>query len=127
MAGTIFNIASDGVRCALSPLGAAIASVQVRDRGGRFIDVALAPRCLFDGTPDPFTAGRTIGSCCGRIREGRITIDGVPIQLARNDGMTLEEFKDWFFGQGLDRTVFSGVIIHFTDFRYNTGNSTTPL
>ena len=86
MAGTIFNIASDGVRCALSPLGASIASVQVRDRQGRFIDVALAPRCLFDGTPDPFTAGRTIGPCCGRVREGRISIDGVPFQLTRNDG-----------------------------------------
>lgn len=63
--------------------------------------------------------------------ELRCVIDGKRFddveQLARNDGMTLEEFKDWFFGQGLDRTVFSGVIIHFTDFRYNTGNSTTPL
>ena len=39
--------------------------------------------------------------------------------LARNDGMTLEEFKDFFFGQGTNRKVFSGVIIHFTDFRYN--------
>ena len=39
--------------------------------------------------------------------------------LARNDGMTLEEFKDWFFGQGMNRGVYSGIIIHFTDFRYN--------
>ena len=79
MAGTIYNIASDRVRCALSPLGASIASVQAMDRRGRFIDVALAPKCLFDGTPDPFTAGRTIAPCCGRIREGRISIDGVPM------------------------------------------------
>ena len=87
MSATIYNIASDDVRCALSPLGASIAAVQVRDRQGRFIDVALAPRCLFDGTPDPFTAGRTIAPCCGRIREGRISIDGVPVQLVRNEGM----------------------------------------
>ena len=87
MAGTIFNIASDSLRCSLSPLGASIASVQVKDRRGRFIDVALAPRCLFDGTPDPFTAGRTIAPCCGRVREGRISIDGVPFQLAQNDGV----------------------------------------
>ena len=39
--------------------------------------------------------------------------------LAKNDGMTLEEFKDWFFGQGMSRSVYSGIIIHFTDFRYN--------
>lgn len=38
--------------------------------------------------------------------------------LARNDGMTLVEFKDWFFGQGLERDTFFGIIIHFTDFRY---------
>lgn len=46
--------------------------------------------------------------------------------LARNDGMTLEEMKDWFFGQGMSRSVYSGVIIHFTDFRYNSEDSTTP-
>ncbi len=39
--------------------------------------------------------------------------------LARNDGMTLKEFKDWFFGHGIQRDIFSGIIIHFTDFRYN--------
>ncbi len=39
--------------------------------------------------------------------------------LAKNDGMTLKEFKDWFFGQGMERDIFSGIIIHFTDFRYN--------
>ena len=83
---TIFNIASDGIRCALSPLGASIASVQVRDRRGRFIDVALAPKCLFDSTPDPFTAGRTIGPCCGHVRDGRISIDDVPFQLTQNEG-----------------------------------------
>lgn len=46
--------------------------------------------------------------------------------LARNDGMTLEEFKDWFFGQGMSRSVYSGIIIHFTDFRYNGEDSTKP-
>lgn len=39
--------------------------------------------------------------------------------LAKNDGLSLSDFADWFFGkepQG-DMT-FNGVIIHFTDFRY---------
>ena len=86
MVGELFHIASEGVRCALSPVGASIAAVQVRDREGRFIDVALAPRCLFDGTTDAFTAGRTIGPCCGRVREGRITIGETSYQLTCNDG-----------------------------------------
>lgn len=46
-------------------------------------------------------------------------VDGkvVPMErLAANDGLTLEQFKEWFFGEG--DTYFEGVIIHFTDFRY---------
>lgn len=41
------------------------------------------------------------------------------VELAKNDGLSLSDFADWFFGkepQG-DMT-FNGVIIHFTDFRY---------
>lgn len=37
-------------------------------------------------------------------------------QLAANDGLALADFIDWFFGDG--KTSFSGVIIHFTGFRY---------
>lgn len=40
-------------------------------------------------------------------------------ELAKNDGLEWNEFIDWFFGQGTGRTLFQGVIIHFTDFRYN--------
>ena len=31
--------------------------------------------------------------------------------------LTLEQFKEWFFG-GAEGGCFEGVIIHFTDFRY---------
>lgn len=40
-------------------------------------------------------------------------------QIAENDGMSLDDFTDWFFGQGTGRTLFQGVIIHFTKFRYS--------
>ena len=40
-------------------------------------------------------------------------------ELAKNDGLEWNEFIDWFFGQGTGRTLFQGVIIHFTDFLYN--------
>lgn len=46
-------------------------------------------------------------------------VDGkvVPMaEVAANDGLTLEQFKEWFFGDG--GTYFKGAIIHFTDFRY---------
>lgn len=47
-------------------------------------------------------------------------IDGkqVPIQeIAKHDGLTVEEFVEWFFGNNKEN-VFEGVIIHFTPFRY---------
>lgn len=40
-------------------------------------------------------------------------------EIAKNDGLELNDFIDWFFGQGTGRTFFQGVIIHFTKFRYN--------
>lgn len=33
-------------------------------------------------------------------------------RVAKNDGLTLEQFNDWF------PTYFEGCIIHFTDFKY---------
>lgn len=49
-------------------------------------------------------------------------VDGkqVPVeQLAKNDGLSVEDFVEWFFGTKLySGNVFEGVIIHLTDFRY---------
>ena len=36
--------------------------------------------------------------------------------LAQNDGLTMEEFINWF--DPLDQPPFKGRIIHFTDFKY---------
>ncbi len=42
----------------------------------------------------------------------------VPVEvLAKNDGLSVEEFVEWFFGSSKSN-VFEGVVIHFTDFRY---------
>lgn len=39
--------------------------------------------------------------------------------LAKNDGLSTEDFKEWFFGRDRKRDMsFQGVIIHFTNFRY---------
>lgn len=50
--------------------------------------------------------------------EPRAWVDDVEIDvcnLAIHDGLRMEDFTEWFFGNG---NVFEGVIIHFTDFRY---------
>ena len=52
-------------------------------------------------------------------------IDGVDwldadcCRIAKNDGLSVQDFKEWFFGKApSEDKVFNGVIIHFTDFRY---------
>lgn len=50
----------------------------------------------------------------------QVWIDGkqVPIQeVAKNDGLSVEDFVEWFFGNSKEN-VFEGVVIHFTDFKY---------
>lgn len=58
----------------------------------------------------------------------KAVINGKPFEdvrkLAENDGLKWDEFVDWFFGQGTGRTLFQGVIIHFTDFRYQSETNT---
>ncbi len=36
--------------------------------------------------------------------------------LIKNDGLTIDEFRDWFVPE--DHSIWNGRIIHFTDFRY---------
>lgn len=36
---------------------------------------------------------------------------------AANDGLSTEDFVNWFFGRNHDN-IFEGVVIQFTDFRY---------
>lgn len=51
------------------------------------------------------------------IVDGTKNID--PAIIAENEGLTLPEFKEWFFGKNQkDYSVYKGAIIHMTDFRY---------
>lgn len=81
-----YLIYSDEIRCRLSALSASIVSVQVKDRDDQWIDVALSPESFWLGDTDPSLAGRTIAPCCGRVRDGKIVINGKEYQLALNDG-----------------------------------------
>lgn len=38
-------------------------------------------------------------------------------EVAKNDGLSVEDFVEWFFGNNKEN-VFEGVVIHFTGFRY---------
>lgn len=86
MTNTLFEIASSDIRCTLCDAGASIVSVRVRDGKGAFVEVALPCKSFHTGKPSPSSAGRTIGPCCGRIRDGEALIDGERFQLTRNEG-----------------------------------------
>lgn len=49
-------------------------------------------------------------------------VDNKPVPvatIASNDGLSVEDFVDYFFGKcGCKSNTFEGVIVHFTDFRY---------
>ena len=81
-----YEIQAPGVSCRLSNYGASMVSVQVPDARGRDLRVALSPTDFVHGTADPALAGRTIGPCCGRIKDGTIEIDGQEYLLERNEG-----------------------------------------
>lgn len=51
--------------------------------------------------------------------DGREWIDADCATIAQNDGLSVQDFKEWFFGrEPKEDKVFTGVIIHFTNFRY---------
>lgn len=83
---SFFEIQAAGIRCKLCSLGASIVSVEVSDRNGAFLNIALSPRNFETGHADPSLSGRTIGPCCGRVRGGQTIIDGIAHQLERNEG-----------------------------------------
>ena len=51
--------------------------------------------------------------------DGREWLDADCYTLAKNDGLSVQDFKEWFFGKvPKEDKVFKGGIIHFTDLRY---------
>lgn len=54
----------------------------------------------------------------------KAVIDGRPVRdneaLARNNGLSLPDFKEWYFGsvKSMSKQFFSGIVIHFTEYRY---------
>jgi aldose 1-epimerase len=66
-----------GERVELSPLGAAITGVFVRDRLGRVADVSVA---------EGGSAGKTVGRYANRIANGRFALDGRVFHLLTNEG-----------------------------------------
>ena len=81
-----FIIASSSLRCGLYSLGASVGRVSFRPENGEWTDVALSPETFDPDFPDPSLAGRTVGPCCGRIRQGDLPLESRRLLLVRNEG-----------------------------------------
>ena len=75
-----------GVRMSVIEYGAAIASLSVPDRDGRFADVVLGYDSLPPYLADSKRLGAVVGRFANRIGHARFTLDGVTYELAKNNG-----------------------------------------
>ena len=51
--------------------------------------------------------------------DGHEWLDADCATIAKNDGLSVNDFREWFFGERpQEDKVFTGAIIHFTEFRY---------
>ncbi len=74
------------VRVRILTLGATLQSILVPDRRGAVEDVLLGHDDITGYLARPDYFGATVGRYANRIAGGRFTLDGVLVELARNDG-----------------------------------------
>ena len=111
---------SHGVEVRAMDYGATIISIRTPDRTGQFDDVVLG----FDGFDPYLTKARYFGSIVGRygnrIAGGKFTLDGVPVQLALNNGTNHLHGgprgfdKMIWHGEPFERGSDSGVVFTYT-------------
>ena len=75
----------NGMEVCLTNFGGRIVSVMAPDKNGELKDVVLGFDSIQDYITYPTDFGASIGRYANRIKEGKITIDGVEIQLPCNN------------------------------------------
>ena len=95
---------SDGPCTAvLTNLGARLIELHVPDKDGTLADVVLQRPTLTDMSTDENYMGSTAGRYANRIRDGKLVLDGTPVQLSVNEG------RNHLHGglRGFDRRLWS--------------------
>jgi aldose 1-epimerase len=83
----IFSLSNaQGLEVRVINYGGIVVSLRVPDRTGRLDDVVLGHDTLNGYLEDNAYLGALIGRCASRIARGRFVLDGVPHELAKNDG-----------------------------------------
>jgi aldose 1-epimerase len=73
------------ILCKLAQRGASIAELFVPDKFGKLRNIVLSLSSSNRYGQDDSFAGSTLGPCAGRIRDGRLVIDGKHYQLEQNE------------------------------------------
>ena len=75
----------NGMKAVLTDIGAAVAELWVRDKDGKFRDIALGYDEVERYEKEGTYFGATVGRCANRIADAKIEIDGVVYELDAND------------------------------------------
>jgi aldose 1-epimerase len=99
----LITLSSGTCRAVLTNLGARLVELHVPDKDGNLTDVVLQRPTLEDMSTDDNYMGSTAGRYANRIRNGKLLIDGEPVQLSINEG------SNHLHGglRGFDRYVWS--------------------
>ena len=99
----LITLSSQTCTAVLTNLGARLVELHVPDRDGQLADIVLQRPALDDMAADENYMGSTAGRYANRIRDGKLVIDGQPVQLSVNEG------RNHLHGglRGFDRHVWS--------------------
>jgi aldose 1-epimerase len=82
----VITLSNDTCTAVLTDLGARLLELHVPDEHGTLADVVLQRPTMEDVAADDNYMGSTAGRFANRIREGKLVIDGKPVQLSINEG-----------------------------------------
>jgi aldose 1-epimerase len=80
----LFNVEYDGLKMAITNLGATVQSLWVPDRDGHPVDVVLGYQSAAAYGHDPFHMGCVVGRYAGRIAGGELPVNGKLFQVSKN-------------------------------------------
>jgi aldose 1-epimerase len=83
---SVFTLTSSTCKAVVTNLGARLMELYVPDRDGNLADIVLQRPSLEDMSTDDNYMGSTAGRYANRIRNGKLTVAGRPLQLSVNEG-----------------------------------------
>jgi len=102
---------SDGTTVKVLTYGATLASIQVKDKKGKFADILLGYDSLEQYCADEAYLGAVVGRYANRIANGKFTLDGKDYTLVVNNGLNHLHGGE----KGFNSKVWTGDIVDADD------------